>query len=325
MGTKHRNLMPLIVAPDNMRRAYRQTAKGKRRTPGYLEFKEHAEANLARLADDMAAGRYQRGDYREFTIREPKPRRIMALPFRDRLAQHALCNVIEPIFEQGFAHQSYACRPGRGTHAGAVRTQALMRHLGRAGPVHVLKVDFAGYFYSIDRARLHAMLRKKVACRATLRLMEEITPPEGRGIPIGSLTSQLYANVYATAFDRWLIAEGWRDFVRYMDDTVVFGHSAAELRALKERIVAFVGEALGLRLSKWSVQPVTRGVNFLGYRIWPTHKLLRRQSVTGAKRAIRALRARGDDEALARFVASWRGHAQWADAHHLLTALEIER
>lgn len=323
MARKHRNLIQLIAAPNNLRRAYRQTAKRKRYTYEYLEFKEHAEANLARLSEDMAAGTYRQGPYRHFVVREPKPRRIMALPFRDRVAQHALVNVIEPIFENTFLPQSYACRKGRGTHAGAKRAQALMRRLGRGGPVHCLKVDFAGYFPSIDRGHLHSMLRKKISCRATLHMMEEITPPTGRGLPIGSLTSQLYANVYATAFDRFLVAEGWHHFVRYMDDTVVFGHSQAELRGLKVRMEQFINDDLGLRFSKWGIAPVTRGVNFLGYRIWPTHKLLRRQSVIGAKRKIRRLSARGDEVALGRFLGSWQGHARWADSYNLINSLGL--
>lgn len=325
MGKKFRNLLPEITSEANMRLAYWQTARGKRATNGYLIFKEYAEANLAVLQKELRDGTYKPGEYRRFMVRDPKPREISALPFRDRLAQHALVNVIEPIFERTFVPQSYACRSGMGTHAGAVRAQAIMRSLGRDGrPVYCLKMDFSGYFRNIDRARLNAMIRRKISCRATLALIERITPPDGVGLPIGSLTSQLWANVYGTEFDRFLLARGWRDFVRYMDDTVVFGHSAAALRDLKDQAEAFAAEALGLRFSKWSVAPVTRGVNFLGYRIWPTHKLLRRQSVVRAKRKTRKYVATGNQEALTRFLASWRGHARWADSHNLVTSLEKE-
>lgn len=325
MGKKYRNLLPLITADANMRAAYRQTARGKRYTYGYLEFKEYAEANIAMLQGEIAAGTYRPGEFHCFMVRDPKPREIMALPFRDRLAQHALVNVIEPIFERTFLPQSFACRRGLGTHAGAIEAQAIMRRLGRDGrPVYCLKMDFAGYFRNIDRARLNVLTRRKISCRATLDLIERITPPDGVGLPIGSLTSQLWANVYGTEFDRFLITKGWRDFVRYMDDTVVFGHSAEDLRALQREAEAFIADALGLRFSKWSVSPVTRGVNFLGYRIWPTHKLLRRQSVVRARRKIRSYLANGKGLALRRFLASWRGHAQWADSRNLVTRLERE-
>ena len=313
--------MPLITADENLRRAYSQTARGKRFTFGYLEFKEHAEANILALQCEITAGTYRPGEYRRFMVSDPKPREITALPFRDRVAQHALVNVIEPIFERTFVSQSYACRAGRGTHAGAVRAQALMRRLGKDGPVHYLKTDFAGYFRNINRERLHTMIRKRISCRATLDLIAAITPLDGRGLPIGSLTSQLWANVYGTAFDRFLLARGWRDFVRYMDDVVVFGLSATDLRALHAEAETFAAVALGLRFSKWSVASVSRGLNFLGYRIWPTHKLLRRQSVVRAKRKIRRYTAAGNRKALQSFLASWRGHAQWADTHNLLTSL----
>lgn len=324
MGKKHRNLFGRIVADDNLRLAYRRTAKGKRQTYGYLEFREYDEANLAALQADLIAGTYRPGPFRHFTVTDPKPRQIAALPFRDRLAQHALCAVIEPIFERTFVDQSFACRPGRGTHAGAIRAQALMRRcLARHGQAAILKMDFAGYFRSIDRAILHGLIAKKISCRATLRLIETFTPQTGTGLPIGSLTSQLWANVYATAWDRWLIGRGVTNFVRYMDDTVVIDPDQARLRTLRGEAEAFAAETLHLAFSKWSVAPVSRGVNFLGYRIWPTHKLLRRQSVTRAKRKLRRLRADGDPIALQKFVGSWRGHAQWADTHNLLTSLEL--
>ena len=322
MGHKYRNLIGHILSDENMRSAFRQTSKGKRHTKGYLQFKEYSEVNLAKLKTELASGAYRVGEYRHFTVLEPKPRKIMALPVRDRLVQHMLVNVIEPIFERTFLPMSFACRKGCGTHAGMTKAQALVRHMGRDGPVYCLKMDFSGFFHNIDREKLNAIIRRKITCRATLALIEAITPPKGRGLPIGSLTSQLWANVYATEFDRFLLAKGWHNFVRYMDDTVVFGHSMPELHRLKDEAEAFALAELGLRFSKWSVSPVTRGVNFLGYRIWPTYKLLRRQSVVRAKRKIRRFVAKGENEALTRFLASWKGHAAWADSHNLVTSLE---
>jgi retron-type reverse transcriptase len=162
MGKKYRNLMPLILADENLRLAYRQTSRGKRLTKGYLQFKEYAEANIGALKGEIATGEYRLGEYRHFTVLEPKPRLIMALPFRDRLAQHALVNVIEPIFEKTFLPMSFACRTGRGTHSGMIQAQALMRRLGKDGPVYCLKMDFKGFFHNIDRARLHTVIRRKI-------------------------------------------------------------------------------------------------------------------------------------------------------------------
>ena len=324
MGKKFRNLLPLIVEPANLREAYRRARLDKRMTIGHLEFKEHAEANLARIGRDLAAGTYTVGPYQTFIVYEPKAREIMALPFYDRVVQHALCNVVEPILEAVMMPMCAACRVGKGTHYGVKRAQSHMRRLAKEGPVYCLKMDFSKYFANIDRSVLIGEIRRKISCRATLQLIETITPPTGKGLPIGNLTSQLWANLYGHMFDRFLVHElGIRHATRYMDDTVIFGTDLAQLRAQKERIDAFVADVMRLQFSKWSIQPISRGVNFLGYRIWTTHRLLRRDSVQRAKRKLRWLRAQGDPAALQRFVASWTGHAAWADSRNLLTSLQL--
>ena len=260
----------------------------------------------------MENGKYEPEPPREFFVYDPKKRLISALPFRDRVAQHALVNVIGTIFEKTLLPRTYACRPGKGTHAAVVALQADMR---RPGAAFALKTDFAKYFNSIDRATLHRLIRKKITCQATLGLIETMVPRDGRGVPIGALTSQLFANVYAGQVDRLIQCDLGRAYWhRYMDDIVVLGASVAELRAVKEAIETYSDRTLGLRLSRWSIAPVARGVGFLGYRIWPTHKLLGRRSVTAARRRIRALAHAGDAENLERFLASWTGHAKWADA-----------
>lgn len=325
MGKKYRHLIERIVAPDNMRAAYRRTAAGRRFSGSALVFKEYAEVNLSRLTYEMHSGQYRPGAPTQFMVYEPKARLITAMPFRDRVAQHALCNVIGPIFEKTLLPRTYACRQGKGTHAGVVAVQAEMRRLAATGPVYFLKTDFSRFFPSIDRAALNTMIRKKISCATTMRIIEVMVPPEGVGLPIGSLTSQLFANVYAGALDRHLQQGlGEARWFRYMDDVIVLGHDVHYLRALRLEIERFSRERLGLRFSKWSVAPVARGVNFLGYRIWPSHKLLRRQSVVRARRKIRAFRARNDNAALERFVASWLGHARWADARNLLASLALE-
>lgn len=323
MGKKHRNLIGQIVCERNLRRAYLQTARGKRRSFGYLEFKEYAELNLSLLEQEIRDGSYAPGAPREFLIYEPKARLISALPFRDRVAQHALVNVIGPIFEATLLPRTYACREDMGTHAAVIALQAEMRRMG--APLYALKTDFSKYFASIDRGALHRMIAKKISCAATLRLISAIVPPRGLGLPIGALTSQLFANVYGGEVDRFIhFALRERCWYRYMDDIVVLGSDPHRLRAVKSEMENFALSTLGLRLSRWSVSPVSRGVNFLGYRIWPTHKLLRKSSVTRAKRRVRTYRAANDADALMKFCAAWKGHAQWADSHNLLRALDLE-
>jgi len=320
MGKKYKHLIERIGAIENLRDAYERTARGKRSTFGFLEFKEYAHANLALMSEAILDGAWVQGPYREFTVYEPKSRLISALDFKDRLAQHALVNVIGPIFDKTLMPQTFACRHGMGTHAGVRFVQAGLR---RTQAKYFLKTDYSKFFYSIDRPILHAMIERKISCKPTLKLIRAMVPNTGRGVPIGSLTSQIFANVYGNAVDRLIHFDlGHRCWARYMDDIVILGDDLGRLKETFRAIEMHAKDVLKLSISKWNASAVSRGINFLGYRIWPTHKLLRKDSVLRAKRKIKGYIGRGDTEALDRFLASWAGHAGWADTHNLITHLE---
>jgi hypothetical protein len=264
---------------------------------------------------------------------EPKRRLVAALPFRDRVVQHAIVSVIEPIWERCFISDSYACRPGKGTHRGADRAQYFLRVVKRnSGAVHVLKGDVAQYFPSIDHAVLKSIIREKIACRDTLALIDgiidaavEATPV---GLPIGNLTSQLFANVYLHELDMFVkhvLREKY--YLRYMDDFLVVHHDKRHLSAALERIEDFLRDRLRLRTnSKTQIFPVSvnngRALDFLGYRIWPTHRKLRKRSVRQQRKRMKrlaALRARGViTAAQARAsICAWIAHARHADTYNL--------
>lgn len=323
MTKRYRNLIQQIVSLANLSEAYRLVARGKRMTEGYLEFKEYDGLNLSELADDLAMGRYQPGAPSEFYVFDPKKRLISALPFRDRVAQQALCLVIAPIFERALLPRTFASRPGKGTHSGVQALQADLRRLASCGPVYFLKTDFARYFASIDRARLWQLIEAKISCAGAIRILEAMIPRSGKGLPIGSLTSQIFANVYTGAtLDRHLQQGlGEKFWYRYMDDIVVLGTSSARLHQVKDSIEVFARNDLGLAFSKWQIAPASRGINFLGYRIWDTHKLLRKDSVSRAKRIIAACRKHGDTQRLSKFLPAWLGHAGHADSMNLLRHL----
>jgi RNA-directed DNA polymerase len=326
MTKRYRNLIGVITRPETMERALRLTARGKRLTSGYLEFKEFSALNLADLAREMADGSYVAGAPHEFFVFDPKKRLISALPFGDRVAQQALCLVIAPIFDRALLPRAFACRPGKGTHAGVMLLQSDLRRETRDGaPLYFLKTDFRAYFASIERPVLWKLIEAKISCRGTLRLIEAMLPRQGIGLPIGSLTSQIFANLYAGAtLDRHLqqtLRE--RLWYRYMDDLVVLGRDPDHLRRLKDEIERFSATRLGLRFSKWQVANVERGINFLGYRIWASHKLLRKDSVVRARHKIAAYRAGGEHARLERFLDAWLGHARWADSANLIRSLEI--
>ena len=150
-----------------------------------------------------------------------------------------------------------------------------------------------------------------------------MVPNTGKGLPIGSLTSQIFANLYGNSVDRLIHFDiGNRCWARYMDDIVVLGGDLGRLKDTFCAIEQHAKDMLKLNISKWNASAVSKGINFLGYRIWPTHKLLRKDSVIRAKRKIKGYVERGDIEALGKFIASWSGHARWADTHNLVTYLE---
>lgn len=322
VGTKHKHLFDSVICYDNIWEAYRKASKAKRETMGYLLFRQNEAANISMIRDALVSGSYRPNEPRRFMVYEPKPREISALPFADRVVQHALCNVLEPIFERVFLPQSYACRPGRGTHGAAKAVQSMLRKaIAAGGSPWVLKTDFSRYFASIQRETLHQEVRRKISCPRTLDLLQRFVPLLGVGMPIGNLVSQLSANLYGHIFDRWLVhGVGITSFARYMDDVVVVGHSKDSMGLLRAMAGIFADTSMGMRFSKWSVTPWQSGVDFCGYRIWPTHKLLRKSSVVRARRKLDRMEPGGARE---RFLSAWLGHAKWADAHNLISHLGV--
>lgn len=319
MGKKYKNLYSKIYERKALWEAYRKTSLGKRTSDGYLQFRIYEAANIENIIEALITESYEPGEHRDFYVYEPKPRKISALPFMDRVVQHSIYAAISPAFEKTFLPNSFACRPGRGTHMGAKYVQATIR---KPGSEWCLKVDFKGYFYNVDREILWKEIDKKISCEKTKNLLALFHHRTGKGLPIGNLTSQLLANVYGHILDRYLVHElKIKKWARYMDDTVIFGKSRKELEVIFKKISKFTQEKMKLEWSKWSIRPTSLGVNFLGYRIWSTHKLIRPDSVRRAKKKIRQYRKYREKEKLKMFLASWLGHIQWADSHNLKTKL----
>ena len=300
---------------DNMWKAYRKAALGKKTTYGYLRFREDDVVNLVELSNQLKSGTYVQSKPKEFIIFEPKKRLISAIQFQDRVVHHALVNIIGPIFENVFLPYSYACRIGRGSHKAVKRAQSLIRK-----HQWFLKIDFSAFFASIDREVLSQEIKKKITCKQTLELIQRIHPFHGAGLPIGSLTSQLFANLYGNIFDRFLSHElKISNYVRYMDDTLVFGDSKEELLSVFYKLKDFARKSMKLGISRWRVAPVKIGVTFLGYRIWSSYKRVKKASVVRAKRKLKKLTGLCKQ----RFVASWCGHVKFADSNALLKHLKI--
>lgn len=319
MGTKYKNLYDQIHQIKNLRNAYQKASRGGNKfTEAHLKFKENLEANLFYLQTALMDGTYQHGPYSQFEVFEPKKRTINALPFADRVVQHAINNILEPIFDNVFYSCSFACRKNKGTHAGVRAVQSTMRHMEPVGEVFYLKMDFSKYYASIDRGILFKEIEKKISDKRVIALLETFGDRHGVGIPIGNLLSQLCANIYGHIFDRHIKEElGEKHYFRYMDDTVILSYDKDHLKELQQYLEAFSRTHMRLKFSKWMIASVYKQVNFLGYRISPSYKLIRKDSVVRAKRKVVRYTANGEHEKLRAFLASWHGHVQTADSHNL--------
>jgi retron-type reverse transcriptase len=323
--------------------AWLRARKGKRSNGDMLAFEADLEPNLFAIQESLLQRSYRTGPYRLFEIFEPKRRVVAALPIKDRIVQHALVAQIEPIWEARFDRHSYACRVGKGTHAGADQAQAMMRQVLRQnGRVAALKGDIARCFPSICHDVLKRLIRSHVACRDTLWLIDEIIDSAAepgallpRGIPIGNLSSQLFANICLDRLDRFVRQElHWRHYVRYMDDFMLLGSDKAALHEARRSIEGFLHAELGLRVNaKTQVFPIGgprgRCLDFLGYRIWPTHRRLREGCVKRIRRRFKSLARRYHEgrvslEEIEAVVASWLGHARHADAGRLVDMVLAE-
>jgi hypothetical protein len=315
MGKRYKNLFNQIVSDENLWSAYLKSSNGKRQSLEYLRFKQNDIANLALLKSALLNKTYAPSEPRNFTVYEPKEREISALPFVDRIVQHAICNIIGPIFEKTFLPNSYACRDNKGTHAAAKQVQALLR---KTDTTWVLKTDFSKYFASIDKSRLYTEITRKISCKETLSLLNMFISESGKGVSIGNLTSQLAANIYGHIIDRWLIHDAKiNTFVRYMDDIVIISDRKDTLLVLFDRMNTFICDDMNMKFSRWSITEANRGVNFCGYRLWKDYKLLRKQSVIRAKRKIIRYSKLSDTSALNKFIAAWMGHMNITNSFHL--------
>lgn len=257
----------------NLTLATWKAARGKTHRPDVARFTADLDANLDRLARDILEGRAPLGRDRRFSIRDPKPRTITAPCFPDRVLHHAILNRTEARFERTLVDSSFACRPGKGVHTAVAAVQRMLR---RSEHPWIVRVDIDGYFPSIDHARLRAIIARRFRGAGFLALVDRIlaagsrTTP-GRGLPIGSLTSQHFANLFLDRADRFLLETlGVGAHVRYMDDIAWSCPSAHAARRSLAVFEAFVREALDLTVKAGAhIGPARRGLVYCGFRVRP--------------------------------------------------------
>jgi len=350
MSSTHTIALPATAVPtlyqqvcdfgNLLRSAHRTLLHGRRyRGQGAL-YKLHQEEHLLCLHQALLARTYRHGPYRTFTIHEPKQRTILAASLPDRVLHHALHDVVEPLVDRRFIHDSYACRRGKGTHAALDRAQRFLRTY-----TYHSHLDVKKYFPSIVHGTLKRALRKHVQDPDVLALFDQVIdssapahpgpvdlfnpPPEPRGLPIGNLTSQFLANLYLNELDQHVKHHlKVRGYLRYMDDFVVFGNDRREMVRLEHALEAWCGQVLGLGLHrKGGVKHYREGLGFLGFKLYRSH---RRLKSVGVVRYVRHHQARSravqqgalPPDRLRQGVESWRAHASHANTYGLFRHLD---
>lgn len=284
---RHGHLFEQAFTREALLAAYHAAARSKHGRRACFVFSRTLGAQIDRLHAELHTGTYRPRPYYTFTIREPKPRVIFAPAFRDCVVQHAIYAVINPLFDATFIDQSFACRTGYGTHKAADYAQRALQRAPRGS--YTLKLDIRKFFYRIDRDILQQLLARQVKdARLLALLMAFADHGEPRGVPIGNLLSQLYALIYLNPLDHFIKRElKVRHYCRYVDDFVLFGVTRAEALTYRAQVVAFLCDTLHLELSKSTIAPVTRGVNFVGYRTWASKRFVRRRALYTFRRALR--------------------------------------
>ncbi len=326
-----RELYPRLTSFANLHAAARRAQRGKRYRPAVLAFHANLEAELLWLQQELRSFTYTPGPYRQFRIRDPKPRLISAAPYRDRVVHHALCAVIVPPLERRFHPGSFANRRGYGSHRALRRfVAASRRHRW------VLQGDIRLYFPSLDLTLLRQQLADRISCSGTLWLLERIlangaslgpaldafpgdtllTPLERpRGLPIGNLTSQFLANLHLDRFDHAISAlPGVGTYLRYVDDFALFADHPEPLHRARSRIEAEL-TALRLRLHpiKSQIRRTRDGASFVGFVVRPGRLRVRNHNLLRGRRRLRlqhraVISGRLSPQAARTSLQSWNAH-----------------
>ena len=335
-----------LTSFENLYTAFLRARAGKRQQASVARFEQNLEIELFDLQDELRAGTYQPGPYRTFYRTEAKRRLISAAPFRDRVVHHALIGQIEGRFERAFIFDSYANRVGKGTHRALDRATHFLR-----ASRYVLPCDVAQFFPSIDHALLRAQLAHRVPEKDVLALMDRILengvgvldemydmvwfPGDDlfvvnrpRGLPLGNLTSQFWANVYLDALDQFVKRQlKCRRYLRYVDDFLLFADDAATLHGWREQIIDFLAtRRLTLHTNSAQPRPVHSGLPFLGFTVFPDHRRLKARAGLAYRRRLRALVAaheagRVPRQRITASVQGWAAHAAHGDTYGLRRAV----
>lgn len=313
--------------------AHERAKKGKMSRYEVLDFEFNLENYIVNLVEKIRNNQYRLGQYREFKIYEPKERIIKALPYIDRVVhQWYIHEFIKPYIVPKLIKDTYACFDGRGTHKAVAMVQKYMRIMKRENKeYYILKMDIKKFFYNIDHEILMNILIKYIKDKKLLAFtaLMIFNDNEKIGIPIGNYTSQYFANIYLNELDQFIKHEfKIKYYVRYMDDFVLLVKDKETAKVVYDKIKLFLENKLKLSLNhKSRYYPSALGVNFCGYRIWSTHRLVRTRCKQKIKKKIKnwdKLNKEGklDRKHIVLSFNSWLGHVKHANSYNLVKKIK---
>jgi len=337
----HKDLLWLIISPANLFRAWEVFKRDKKNKPDVSRFELNLEENIFDLYRDLKNGTYKHGNYEGFWIHDPKLRKIHKATVRDRVLHHAIFNVLNPIFEPTFVPTSFSCRIGKGTHKGMEKLRDMIRTVSENDTkrCYVLKCDVRKFFDSIDHDVLIGILQKKIKDEKVMNLLREIIESfvakrpnlfQRKGVPIGNLTSQIFANIYMNELDQFVKHKlKAKYYVRYTDDFVIIAREKEYLENILTSIHTFLGEKLYLELhpNKISITKHNRGADFLGYVVLPKYIRVRtktkRRIFRKLEQIVRQLeRGEVSKKRVEASLQSYLGVLSHADAYNFSQALK---
>lgn len=328
---RHGDLFSKITTYQNIYLGYKNARRGKSWQDTIKRFESKLDGNILNIQEQLKNKTYTTSPYSVFKIYEPKEREIYRLPFNpDRVVQHSLMNIIEQIWEGLFIHDSYACRKGKGIHAGSKR---LMEFIRKKGPdAYCLKMDISKFYPSVDHEILFDIIQNKIKCHDTLWLLKDIifSTPHGKNVPIGNYTSQWLGNLYMNELDQYLKHQHHvKLYMRYCDDFLVIDNDKDYLNSLLQDIEKFLLDKLKLTLSKKALFPIQQGIDFLGYRHFPNYVLLRKSTQKRFKKRAKELPIKYGSGKISKgqyrsSLASMQGWLRWCNSHNLMKSLKID-
>jgi len=334
MPKKFNNIFHQIISEENIDNAFKKTQRGVMKyKKGSLNYCQNLTNNLNSLRIRLLLDQYTPQEYHSFKVYEPKERIIDAPAFEDKIVQHMVNNVLKDLYKPCFIFDSYSCIEGKGTLACVNRiSQFLRKSYKQYGDnSYIIKMDVSKFFYSIDRNILKKIIRKKIKCKGTLKLLDNIidSSPNDLGLPLGNLTSQLFANIYLNQLDQYCKRVlKLKYYVRYADDMVVIVKGLDNARWIKTKIAEFLKNNLSLELNpkKSKIFPIKQGVNTVGFKIYRTHRLLRNNCKKKIKSKLRKIpnlieTNRLTKEKANQMLNSWWGHAKNCNSYNFLVYL----